>query len=135
MIKPNPGMNDDYDAAKADIAAIHKEFEEYLVEMKRTTGISDIKFYSTNKDRFQLEVPMSMQNKVPHDWKTRARRRPIGYWTPTIERLLAQLVEAETRQDEAQGDTLRCIFEKFDEGRESWRSAPPALPCWMLSCL
>lgn len=124
VIKPNPGMNDEYDAAKSDIAGIHKELEEYLVEMKRSTGISDIKFFSTNKDRFQLEVPKAMENKVPRDWKGKSQKKTHRrYWTATIERLLAKMVEAEARQDEAQGDTLRCIFEKFDEGREAWRSA------------
>ena len=101
-----------------------KEMDEYLLEQKRETGISDIKFWGTNKDRFQLEVPMAQCNKVPSDWSSKSQKKTHRrYWTPRIEELLAELTESETRLADAQGDTLRRIFDKFDESRDVWRSA------------
>ena len=38
------------------IEAIESEFEQYLRDLKRSTGISDLKYFSANKDRFQIEV-------------------------------------------------------------------------------
>ena len=98
MIRPKPSMNLEYDEAKADVANIEKEFEIYLKEQKNQTGITDLKYFGSNKDRFQLEVPMGQTGKVPHYWTTKTQKKTHRrYWTPFIEKKLALLVEAENR--------------------------------------
>lgn len=112
-IRPRPGVDRDYDQAKADIADIERTLESYLKELKVTTKINDLKYWGTNKDRYQIEVPISSCHKVPEEWTTKSQKKTHRrYWNPTIEDLLSNLMEAEDREKEAQKDTLRKVFEK-----------------------
>ena len=112
-IRPRPGVDPDYDQAKADIADTDRSLEEYLKEMKLKTKITDLKYWGTNKDRFQIEVPINSCNKVPSEWTTKSQKKTHRrYWTPVIEELLGNMMEAEDREKEAQKDTLRRVFEK-----------------------
>ncbi len=123
-IRPRQGIDPEYDQAKGEVAACEAELEQYLREMKRQTGISDLKYFGTNKDRFQIEVPIGQSGKVPSDWATKSQKKTHRrYWTSFIEKKLAELVGAEERVASAQGDTLRRIFEKFDNSRAVWSDA------------
>ena len=51
-IKPLPGVDAEYDTAKADIANIETKLQAYLREMKKLTNISDIVYWGSNKDRY-----------------------------------------------------------------------------------
>jgi DNA mismatch repair protein MSH6 len=64
-IRPLRGVVQEYDQAKDDIAETERNLESYLREMKIKTKINDLKFWGTNKDRFQIEVPIAASNKVP----------------------------------------------------------------------
>lgn len=124
IIHPKAGVDPDYDQAKLDIANNASYFEEYLREMKRKVGISDLKYFGTNKDRYQIEVPMSSCNRVPNDWVSKSQKKTHRrYWTSAIESKVAELIAAEERLAEAQRDTLRRIFERFDGNREMWSNA------------
>ena len=113
-IKPRPGVDMDYDKAKIDILETEKNLENYLKEMKIKTKINDLKYWGNNKDRFQIEVPIASCNKVPSEWTTKSQKKTHRrYWTPTIEILLGNMIEAEDREKEAQKDTLRKVFEKY----------------------
>jgi DNA mismatch repair protein MSH6 len=112
-IRPRAGVDPEYDQAKADIARLEGALEEYLREMKRKTGINDLKYWGTNKDRYQIEVPINSIGKVPKDWTSKSQKKTHRrYWTPLIEETFAEMVEAEERMATAQKDTLRRIFEK-----------------------
>ena len=77
------------------------------------TKINDLKYFGSNKDRFQIEVPISSCNKVPAEWTTKSQKKTHRrYWNSTIEDFLATMIEAEDREKEAQKDTLRRVFEK-----------------------
>ena len=122
-IKPKPGVDPEYDQAKADIASLGKELESYLVEMKKLTGISSLVYWGSNKDRYQIEVPIAYQNKIPTNWQSKSQKKTHRrYWTPFIEQKLAQLTDAESRLKEAEGDTMRRVFEKFDSYRDVFTS-------------
>ena len=124
IIKPRPGVDQEFDAAKEEVAALEKELEEHLRQMKKETGISDLKYFGSNKDRYQIEVPMASCARVPRDWSTKSQKKTHRrYRTAEIERLLARLDEAEARVGLAQNDTLRRIFEKFDASRNVWSDA------------
>lgn len=123
-IKPLPGVNPDYDQAVQEVSGLVGELERYLVEMKKVSGINDIKYYGNNKDRFQLEIPINLTNKVPSDWTSKSQKKTHRrYWTTSIERMLAKLITAEERVVAAQKDTLRSIFNKFDQNRAVWDRA------------
>ena len=127
-IKPKAGVDAEYDRAKGTIGEVERALEEHLREMKRATGIQDMKYFGNNKDRYQLEVPIAQSSKVPKDWQPKSQKKTHRrYRTPEIEDLFARLVEAEEAMGLAQKDTLRRVFEKFDESRQVWCGPSPDL--------
>jgi len=81
-------------------------------------------YWGSNKDRYQIEVPMANSNKVPRDWSTKSQKKTHRrYRTPVVENLLARLTEAESNLAAAQKDTLRRVFEKFDDSFATWSTA------------
>jgi len=123
-IKPLPGVDPEYDAAKSDIAAIETALQEYLREMKRTTNINELVYWGSNKDRYQIEVPISKTGRLPADWMTKSQKKTHRrFHTPVIQKLFEKLQDAESRMLVAQKDTLRRIFEKFDDNQQVWRLA------------
>jgi DNA mismatch repair protein MSH6 len=71
-----------------------------------------------------MEVPVSQCGKVPGAWTSKSQKKTHRrYWTTDIEKKLAQLVKAETALADAQQDTMRIVFEKFDKARGIWRDA------------
>lgn len=123
-IRPLPGVDSQYDEAVAEVADIERSFEEYLKEQKRATGLSELCYFSTNKDRYQLEVPMAKTSRVPKDWTSKSQKKTHRrYWTSFIESNLAALVQAEEKLAYAQKDTMRRVFEKFDQKCNIWKAA------------
>lgn len=123
-IKPRPGLNDEYDAAMAVVKSIERELDDYLREQKKITGISDISYWGTGKDRYQIEVPMGQASKVPSKWTTKSQKKTHRrYRTAFIESKFIELTEAEDKVSVAEKDTMRSIFEKFDMERRVWSRA------------
>lgn len=121
-IKPLPGVDPEYDAAKADIATLETALQDYLREMKRVTNINELVYWGSNKDRFQIEVPISKTSRLPADWMTKSQKKTHRrFHTPVIVDLFEKLQGAENRMLTAQKDTLRRIFEKFDDNQQVWR--------------
>lgn len=117
-------MHPDYDRAVQDIEAEEMALQNYLKDMKRHTGISELVYWGSNKDRFQIEVPMSRTGKLPADWSTKSQKKTHRrYWTPFIEQHLEKLTKAEERKAQAQKDTLRQLFERFDANIALWTRA------------
>lgn len=74
-----------------------------------------IGYWGTAKNRYQLEVPDSTSKNTPDEYTLQSQKKGYRrYWTPEIEDQLAALTEAEDRRDAALKDTMRTIFEKFD---------------------
>jgi len=123
-IKPKPGVNRAYDEAKERISSIVKDFDNYLVEQKKLLGVNTLVYWGTNKDRYQIEVAIKDASRVPSSWTSKSQKKTHRrYWTADIEKRLASLVKAEQDLEEAQQDTLRQIFEKFDGNIAIWRDA------------
>jgi DNA mismatch repair protein MSH6 len=124
FIRPRPGKDEDYDQAKADVSELEKCFVEYLKEQKRESGISDLTYFGTNKDRYQLEVSIKKTSQIPEDWTSKSQKKTHRrYWTPYIEETLERLMESENKLKEAQMDTMRRVFEKFDQSIGLWSTA------------
>ena len=103
---------------------MEQELEQYLREMKAKTGMNDLKYWGSNKDRYQIEVDDKKISRVLTDWNAKSQKKGFRrYWTAFIEEKLAELTDAEDRIESAQKDTLRKIFEKFDENRHVWSDA------------
>lgn len=123
-IKPRPGLNEEYDKALSDSKDIEKNLDNYLKEQRKATGISELSYWGTGKDRFQIEVPMAQASKVPNKWVTKSQKKTHRrYRTPFVETALAELMMAEDRVAMAEKDTMRSIFEKFDKERNIWSVA------------
>lgn len=129
-IKPAPGVDAAFDGALAAIKDIEGQLAEYLREQKKALRCDALAYWGTGKDRFQIEVPEAVSSRVPDDFTLKSRRKGSGktggvvrYWTPEVERLLAELVAAEERREAAVKDSLRRIFHRFDAHRAAWQAA------------
>lgn len=70
----------------------------------------------TAKNRYQLELPVGVCKRVPAHFEATGQRKNFKrYWTEKAKSLLADMMEAEDRQLQALRDTMRKIFNKFDE--------------------
>ncbi|RYG49009.1 hypothetical protein EON67_07070 [archaeon] len=78
----------------------------------------------SGKDRFQIEVPDNIANRVPSAYVLKSKRKGttktpgvLRYWSPEVERFLERMTQAEERRDAAVKDTLRRLFHRFDMHR------------------
>ena len=71
----------------------------------------------TAKNRFQMEIPESaLSRHIPEDYELTSSKKGFKrYWSPTIQKLLADTMNAEDRRDAALKDSMRRVFHKFDE--------------------
>ena len=70
----------------------------------------------TGRNRFQVEVPESACKRVPSHYEVTGQRKGYKrYITSEVKAMLSELVEAEEKQVLALKDTMRRIFNKFDE--------------------
>lgn len=124
FIRPLAGVDSQYDDAVAEVANIERSFETYLKEQKKQTGIMELCYFGSNKDRYQLEVPMAKVSNVPKDWASKSQKKTHRrYWTSFIENNLSLLTDAEEKLAFSQKDTMRRVFEKFDSNQNIWRAA------------
>ncbi|RYH28578.1 MutS family DNA mismatch repair protein [archaeon] len=122
-ILPLPGINPEYDQAMQEIQEITQKLHDYLQEMKKETGIREISFFHSNKDRYQLEIPMAATGKVPSNWTSKSQKKTHRrYVTPTTDKLLAKLVEIEERKQKSMKLTLYTLFQKFYSFEAVWKS-------------
>ncbi|KAF1335483.1 DNA mismatch repair protein msh6, partial [Globisporangium splendens] len=136
VIVPPEGFDPEYDDACADIVRVEGELQEYLLEQRTALRCKQIVYWGTKKDdRFQLEVPESaVSSRQPKEYELKSRKKGYKrFHTPTIRGLLAQLVAAETRKEEALKDQMRKVFHRFDEDYKYWMKAVQCLA--VLDCL
>ena len=139
-ITPLAGSSSVYDDALEEVAAVEKRFEDYLQEQRVSLRIPNLAFFSTIKDRYQIEVPMDHQKNVPSDWTFKSQKKGSGktggvsrYWSSEVTDMLLDLDAAQERRDAAGKDSLRKIFAKFDSHKASWDAAASSLAT--LDCL
>lgn len=91
----------------------------YLLATSKTVHVLcwSINILLVGRNRYQLEIPESVVSRhAPEEYDLKSQKKGYRrYWTPTIERLLQQLVDKETQRDDALKDTMRTIFHSFDE--------------------
>ncbi|ELU18588.1 hypothetical protein CAPTEDRAFT_139957, partial [Capitella teleta] len=128
VIKPSKGVDPDYDFALSDMKLVQQQLDDYLDKQKSRLGCRNIVFWGSGKNRFQMEIPEGVAKKVPNEYElTSSKKGHKRYRTREIERLLAQMVDAEERRDVALRDVMRRIFAQFDKHAESWNCAVQCL--------
>jgi DNA mismatch repair protein MSH6 len=126
-IIPSNGVNEDYDSAMSDLNDIEKKLKAHLKEKQRELNC-DIKYFGTNKNRYQLEIPEHKCNKLSSEYELTSSKKGFKrYWTPEIKEFLQELTDAETRRDQALRDTTKSLFKNFDKHYEVWNRAVQCL--------
>jgi DNA mismatch repair protein MSH6 len=126
-IIPRPGINPDFDEAIKDLEENKQKFQSYLNKQSKELKCT-IKYFGTNKNRYQLEIPEERAKNLKQDYELTSSKKGFKrYWTQEIKEYLAELTEAEARRDQALRDTIRALFKKFDNDFIIWNRAVQCL--------
>ncbi len=133
-VKPKPGMDADYDAALAGVKSVEAEFGELLQEYKSDMKCSSLCWYhqANGARRYQLEVPDAVAERLSGSFEVMSARKsgkvPVRrYYTPKIKALISRLEAAEAVLADAQADSMRRVFARFDAARPVWSATAAAL--------
>jgi len=139
-ITPERGVYEDYDAAHDRLRKIEKGLDDELKFWKKELGESSLKFWSaaTGKEPYQIEIPTSYVEakgrKLSNDLELKSQTSKVRrYWTPTIKKLVLQLVDARETLDELRQGLARRMQVDFDADYQLWSRAVDAVA--HLDCL
>ncbi|KAM4867573.1 DNA mismatch repair protein Msh6 isoform 3-T3 [Thomomys bottae] len=125
LIIPKAGFDADYDQALADIRENEQSLLEYLEKQRNRIGCRSIVYWGIGRNRYQLEIPENFTTRnLPEEYELKSTRKGCKrYWTKTIEKKLANLINAEERRDVSLKDCMRRLFYNFDKNYKDWQSA------------
>ncbi|XP_068089153.1 DNA mismatch repair protein Msh6 [Hyperolius riggenbachi] len=125
VITPKAGFDPDYDEALRDIKAGEQNLTDYLEKQRKRLGCKNIVYWGTAKNRYQMEIPESVtERNLPEEYELKSTKKGYKrYWTKAIEKLFADLVNAEDRRDAALKDCMRRLFYNFDKNCKEWQTA------------
>uniref|UniRef100_A0A8C9QSL3 DNA mismatch repair protein n=1 Tax=Spermophilus dauricus TaxID=99837 RepID=A0A8C9QSL3_SPEDA len=125
LITPKAGFDSDYDQALADIRENEQSLLEYLEKQRNRIGCRTIVYWGIGRNRYQLEIPENFTtHNLPEEYELKSTKKGCKrYWTKTIEKKLANLINAEERRDISLKDCMRRLFYNFDKNYKDWQSA------------
>ncbi|POI33273.1 hypothetical protein CIB84_002973 [Bambusicola thoracicus] len=125
VITPKAGFDPDYDKALQDIKTVEEDFRTYLDKQRKLLGLKSVLYWGTGKNRYQMEIPESATSRnLPEEYELKSTRKGYKrYWTKEIEKMLAELINAEERRDAALKDCMRRLFYNFDKNSQDWQTA------------
>ncbi|XP_042718176.1 DNA mismatch repair protein Msh6 isoform X2 [Lagopus leucura] len=125
VITPKAGFDSDYDKALQDIKTVEEDFRAYLNEQRKLLGVKSVLYWGTGKNRYQMEIPeTAISRNLPEEYELKSTRKGYKrYWTKEIEKMLAELINAEERRDAALKDCMRRLFYNFDKNSQDWQTA------------
>lgn len=125
LITPKAGFDSDYDQALADIKENEQGLLEYLEKQRNRIGCRSIVYWGIGRNRYQLEIPENFTSRnLPEEYELKSTKKGCKrYWTKTIEKKLANLINAEERRDVSLKDCMRRLFYNFDKNYKDWQSA------------
>jgi len=90
---PSQGVDKLYDETGERIVELQQAFKEYLNEQKEELGCKSLKYYHSQKDRYQIEVPESvLKRHQPDHYELTSRRKGVRrFWTPELREMLEEL--------------------------------------------
>lgn len=130
-VVPRPGSHAAYDDGLRAVAGVKDELQAYLETQKRALNCSSLRFWgsgggasnaaSVNDKRFQIEVPerVAASSALPESYLLKSQRKGgkdggvRRYHTDELSAILERLSEAERAVEEALGDSMRALFERF----------------------
>nr|XP_023676866.1 DNA mismatch repair protein Msh6 [Paramormyrops kingsleyae] len=125
VISPKSGFDPDYDQALTGIKDCERVLQEYLDRQKKRLGCKSLTYWGTGRNRYQLEVPDSVQERnIPEEYEVKSTKKGWKrYWTPEIERQFSELQSWEDQRDSALKDCMRKLFYNFDKNCRDWKMA------------
>ncbi|XP_043931014.1 DNA mismatch repair protein Msh6 [Protopterus annectens] len=125
VITPKAGFDPEYDQALSDIKETDSRLQEYLEKQRKCLGCRNIVYWGTAKNRYQLEIPENVAERhLPAEYELKSTKKGFRrYWTTEIEKMLADMINAEERRDAALKDCMRRLFYNFDKNYKSWQTA------------
>ncbi|XP_034620215.1 DNA mismatch repair protein Msh6 isoform X2 [Trachemys scripta elegans] len=125
VITPKAGFDPDYDKALKDIIDIEENLREYLDKQRKRLGFKAMLYWGAGKNRYQMEIPENaISHNLPEEYELKSTRKGYKrYWTKEIEKMLAEMVNAEERRDAALKDCMRRLFHNFDKNSKDWQTA------------
>uniref|UniRef100_A0A5F5Q2B1 DNA mismatch repair protein n=1 Tax=Equus caballus TaxID=9796 RepID=A0A5F5Q2B1_HORSE len=125
LITPKAGFDSDYDQALADIRENEQSLLEYLEKQRSRIGCRTIVYWGIGRNRYQLEIPENfITRNLPEEYELKSTKKGCKrYWTKTIEKKLANLINAEERRDVSLKDCMRRLFYNFDKNYKDWQAA------------
>lgn len=135
LIRPEPGVDADFDHVCAQVQAIELELEQYLASQEKALGNPNLRYWGSKKEeRYQLEVPERRTKNLPPGYDLMSKKKGAKrYHTPEIRTLLRRLMEAEGHQSDALADQMRRLFARFSLHEQRWLEAIECLST--LDCL
>ncbi|KAH8068077.1 hypothetical protein JL721_7027 [Aureococcus anophagefferens] len=124
------GVDDAYDAALDDKAARVRDLDDWLKDAKREHRCPDLKYKTSAKDRYCVEVPEQFFARgrafehLPAGWTQRTKTKKCrSFLAPDVAELVEALEDAEKRAAAAKVDQMRSLFAAFDKERDRWAAA------------
>ncbi|KAM5293111.1 DNA mismatch repair protein Msh6 isoform 10-T10 [Ctenodactylus gundi] len=125
LITPKAGFDADYDQALADIRENEQGLLEYLEKQRTRIGCRTIVYWGIGRNRYQLEIPDNFTAcNLPEEYELKSTKKGCKrYWTKTIEKKLANLMNAEERRDVSLKECMQRLFHNFDKNYKDWQRA------------
>ncbi|XP_026446226.1 DNA mismatch repair protein MSH6-like [Papaver somniferum] len=127
-IIPHVGADSEYDSACEVVKEIESKLERHLKEQQKVIRDASIKYVIVGKDTYLLEIPESLQGRVPQNYELRSSKKGVRrYWTPDIKKLLGELSQAESEKESKLKSILQRLIGCFCEHHIRWRQLVSAI--------
>ncbi|KAK6631688.1 hypothetical protein RUM43_013752 [Polyplax serrata] len=123
IIPKSSGVDSEYDAVVEELKEISKESNSYLKLQCQYFGAT-VKYFGSDKNRYQLEVPESQAKKADSNYEfTSCRKGFKRFVTSQTKSFLFRQKRAEEMKANILRDLSRRVFEQFSDKYEGWISA------------
>ena len=73
-ITPLPKINPEYDNALEDLKENQRKFDNYIIKQSKILNCN-VKYFGSNKNRFQLEIPEEKCKKLPATYELTSSKK------------------------------------------------------------
>ena len=124
ILVPPTGVDAEWDAAEAGVAAVEGELAAHLGALKGELRCPKLQYKNMGKEHYQVEVPKEAWGRVPSDWTSKSSTKAVRrFWTAEVEAALPRLAEANEQRRLVADDLNRRILGAFDANFPLWKSA------------
>ncbi|GAV87389.1 MutS_V domain-containing protein/MutS_I domain-containing protein/MutS_II domain-containing protein/MutS_IV domain-containing protein/MutS_III domain-containing protein [Cephalotus follicularis] len=121
-IIPSEGVDMEYDSACKTVKEIESSLTNHIKEQRKLLGDSSVNYVTVGKDTYLLEVPESLQRRIPRDYELCSSKKGFfRYWTPTIKKLLGELSQAESEKESTLKSILQRLIGRFCQHHKKWK--------------